>query len=433
MKLVADLHIHSHYSRATSKQLDLEHLCLVAQQKGVGLIGTGDFTHPKWLEEIEQKLVPIPGEEGLYELREDLRKVVEKQIPPSCRSRVRFLLSVEISSIYKQDDAVRKVHNLVFVPNFSVAKKLNQRLAKIGNLHSDGRPILGLSSKHLLEYTLESDPLSYLIPAHVWTPHFAVFGSMSGFNSIEACFGDLSQHIFALETGLSSDPAMNHRISMLDKYTLISNSDAHSAAKLAREANIVDIDPSFGALRHAMETADPKQFLGTIEFYPEEGKYHLDGHRNCSARLWPKERMKRKGLCPVCGKPVTVGVLSRIEELADRPEHPADLPSRARPFINLVPLSEIIAETLGVGEASQAVQRLHHKLLAHLGNELSVLREIPLKDIETQGGALLAEGIRRVREGQLHIEAGYDGEYGTVKIFSPQERHAKTPQIALFA
>lgn len=432
MKLVADLHIHSHYSRATSRELNLEHLYEVAQTKGVGIIGTGDFTHPEWLSEIEEKLVPIAGEEGLYELREDLRKQVQQRVPPSCHARVRFLLTVEISNIYKQDGAVRKVHNLVFVPNFTVAKSFNQRLAKIGNLRADGRPILGLSSKRLLEMSLESHPLSYLIPAHVWTPHFAVFGSMSGFDSIEDCYGELSPHIFALETGLSSDPAMNYRLSLLDRYTLISNSDAHSAAKLAREANVVDINPSFEALRDAIQFADPKKFLGTIEFYPEEGKYHLDGHRSCQVRMTPQERKKANGFCSVCDKPVTVGVLSRVEELADRPKNPKQLPPKARPFVNLVPLIEVIAETLERGESSQGVQRLYGQLIAKLGNELYILQEAPLEDITAAGGDLLAQGIRRVRTGQLHITAGYDGQYGEIRLFSPEERKQPAIQATLF-
>lgn len=428
MKLVADLHIHSHFSRATSRDLDLEHLHVVAQEKGVDIVGTGDFTHPGWLAELRDKLVP--DGDGLYRLRDEMAEKMDQSVPAACRRPVRFLLTVEISSIYKKDGAVRKVHNLVLCPDFDAAARLNARLSRVGNLGSDGRPILGLDCRDLLEMVLESDPRSYLIPAHIWTPHFSVFGSMSGFDRIEDCFGDLTRHIFALETGLSSDPSMNWRLSALDRYTLVSNSDAHSPAKLAREANLLDIEPSFSALRQALESGDPRRFLGTVEFYPEEGKYHLDGHRQCRVRLTPEERAQLGGKCPVCGEAVTVGVLSRVEELADRA--PGERPERAAAYENLVPLPEVLGEVLDVGAGAQSVQRMWSGLLGRMGSELYILREAPLEELRRQSTELVTEAVRRVRQGELHIAAGYDGEYGTVKIFEPGERAARRGQTSLF-
>ncbi|MDW8283270.1 MAG: endonuclease Q family protein [Myxococcales bacterium] len=428
MNLVVDMHVHSRFSRATSRDLDLEHLYVSAQLKGVGIVGTGDFTHPQWFAELADKLEP--AEEGLYRLRADLRRALDARVPPACRADVRFLLTVETAHIYKKDGAVRKVHNLVLVPDLQAAATLRERLGRIGNLASDGRPILGLPCRDLLEMVLEIGRGACLIPAHVWTPHFSLFGSMSGYDSLEACYGDLSSHIFALETGLSSDPPMNWRWSALDRFTLVSNSDPHSPGKLAREANVVDIDPSFPALRRALETGEG--FLGTIEFFPEEGKYHLDGHRGCRMRLEPEERVRLGGLCPACGKPVTVGVLSRVEALADRPA--GYRPERARPFTSLVPLPEVLAEVLGVGPTTEGVRRLHHKLLGQMGNELYILREAPTADVARYGGELLGEALRRMRAGEVHIEAGYDGEYGTVRLLPPGERERRRArqQISLF-
>lgn len=440
MKLYADLHIHSHFSRATSRDLDLEHLYLSAQQKGVGLVGTGDFTHPGWFAEISEKLVPSPGEEGLFRLRPDLARAVDEKLPPSCRADVRFVLTVETSHIYKKDGAVRKVHNLVVAPSFAAAAAINTRLGRLGNLTSDGRPILGLDSRDLLEIVLQEGQGGFLIPAHIWTPHFSVFGSMSGFDTLEACYGDLTPHIFALETGLSSDPAMNWRISALDRFTLVSNSDPHSPGKLGREANQLDIDPSFPALREALEGCDPRRFLGTIEFYPEEGKYHLDGHRPCQVRQTPAERAQQGGVCPGCGGRVTVGVLSRVEALADRPADWTPRHERARPFTNLVPLPEVLGEVLGVGAGAVSVRRVFHRVLAGLGSELHILRDAPLEDVVRaagEDGALLGEALRRMRAGQVHFAPGYDGVYGVVRLFAEGERErrssAQKGQGSLFA
>jgi PHP family Zn ribbon phosphoesterase len=307
----ADLHIHSKYSRACSRDCDLEHLAWWARRKGVSVVGTGDFTHPAWLEHLRENLEP--AEPGLFRLRADLDREVERTLPPSCRGPVRFMLSVEISTIYKRAERTRKVHHLIYVPDLEAAERFDQRLARIGNIASDGRPILGLDSRDLLEITLESGPGSYLIPAHAWTPWFAVLGSKSGFDAVEDCYADLAGHVFALETGLSSDPAMNWRVSSLDRYTLTSNSDAHSPPMLAREASVFDTDVDYFAIRRALETREG--YGGTVEFFPEEGKYHLDGHRKCDVCLEPAESRRHDGRCPVCRKPLTIGVLHRVEEL----------------------------------------------------------------------------------------------------------------------
>ncbi|MBI5415912.1 MAG: DNA helicase UvrD [Candidatus Omnitrophica bacterium] len=429
MKFYADLHIHSHYSRATSKDLDLEHLFYWAQLKGIQVVGTGDFVHPSWLAELKEKLEP--AEEGLFRLKPARARPMEEKILPRCRGEVRFMLTVEISSIYKKLGKVRKVHNVVFVPSFAAAEKLQSRLETIGNIRSDGRPILGLDSRDLLEIVLETDPLACLIPAHIWTPWFSALGSSSGFDRVSDCFADLTKHIFAVETGLSSDPLMNWRLKQLDPFVLVSNSDAHSPAKLGREATIYDTGLSYPAIYRALSDPKDKGLAGTIEFFPEEGKYHYDGHRACKTRLHPRETRKRQGLCPVCGKPVTVGVMARVEELADRPE--GEKSARWRPYHNLIPLPEIIAEAKGLaGPGSKSVQQLYVKILSQLGNELFVLREAPLEQIEAAAGDLVAEGVRRVREGKVEIAAGYDGEYGKVHIFSGEDHLRKEGQLTIF-
>ncbi|RIK44269.1 MAG: AAA family ATPase [Chloroflexi bacterium] len=427
-KLVADLHIHSHYSRATSRDLDFEHLNLWAQLKGVHVVGTGDIAHPGWLAEMRQKLEP--AEEGLFRLKEEYTQALADQAPPACRGPVRFMLAGEVSNIYKRDGQVRKVHHILFVPSLAAVERLQAALEKIGNIRADGRPILGLDSRDLLEIVLETDPQGYLIPAHIWTPWFAVLGSKSGFDSIEACFGDLTSHIFALETGLSSDPPMNWRVSSLDRYTLVSNSDAHSPPKLAREATVFHTEPSYSAIFAALKSGDPNAFGGTLEFFPEEGKYHCDGHRNCNVRWEPEETTAHQGRCPVCGKEVTVGVLNRVATLADRP--PGGRPARTHPYANLIPLPEILGEVLGVGAGARKVQQAYQTLLGKLGPELSILQDAPLPDLVRVGGELLAEGIRRMRSGEVSIAAGYDGEYGVIKLFEQQERSVSTAQLDLF-
>jgi uncharacterized protein (TIGR00375 family) len=427
MKFVADLHLHSHFSRATSPQLDLEHLSKWAQLKGVTVVGTGDFTHPGWLDEVEKKLEP--AEEGLFWLKEEFSRTTQAEIPKACRGEVRFMLTTEISNIYTRHSRGRKVHNLIFAPSIAVARKIQARLESIGNIRSDGRPILGLDSRDLLEITLESDPQAYFIPAHIWTPWFSMLGSKGGFDSVEACFGDLTPQLFAVETGLSSDPLMNWRLQQLDRFVLVSNSDAHSPQKLAREANLFDTELSYPAIWNALKDENDRGFLGTMEFFPEEGKYHYDGHRLCKTRLHPCETKAYKGNCPVCGKPVVVGVMARVEELADRPE--GEKSPRARPYFNIIPLPEIIGDAKNQNATTKAVDEVFHKLLAGIGNELFILQEAPLADIERVGGSLIAEGIRRMRAGEVNIAAGYDGEYGKINLFTPEEREQQKMQVSL--
>lgn len=428
MKFYADLHLHSYYSRATSKNLNLEYLSLWAQMKGIRVVGTGDCVHPGWLKELKEKLEP--AETGLFKLKQERAASVEREIPPACRAPVRFMLTCEISNIYKRLDKVRKIHNIIFVPGFDAAEKIQARLNRIGNLASDGRPILGLDSRDLLEIVLESDPLSYLIPAHIWTPWFSAMGSQSGFDRMADCFADLASRVFAVETGLSSDPPMNWRLSQLDPYVLVSNSDAHSPAKLGRESTVYDTECSYPAVYRALSDPKDKGLIGTVEFFPEEGKYHYDGHRNCRARLHPRETIKNAGLCPACGKPVTVGVMSRVEALADHPDGRKS--PRWRPYARLIPLPEIISDAKGVGPNSKGVQAIFRNMLNTFGNEMFILRDAPIDEIKKASGPLIAEGIRRVRHEEVEIAAGYDGEYGTVKIFSPSERGTAQDQLTLF-
>jgi DNA helicase-2/ATP-dependent DNA helicase PcrA len=424
MKLVADLHIHSHFSRATSKALDPEHLAQWAQKKGITLVGTGDFTHPGWLSELQDKL--IQAEEGLYQLRPDLQKAACSQVPSSCRATTRFLLSGEISCIYKKNGKTRKVHNLVLMPNMTSVLRLNERLRRIGNILSDGRPILGLDSRNLLEIVLEANEKGLLIPAHIWTPWFSVFGSKSGFDCLEECFEDLLGHIHALETGLSSDPPMNRRLSLLDNYVLVSNSDAHSPGKLGREANLFDIPLDYPHLIQAM--IDGKGLLGTIEFFPEEGKYHLDGHRKCRVKVHPEETRKLQEICPVCGRHLTVGVLHRVDDLADR-----DTPKLSKDFFSLIPLPEVLAEILNCGPSTKKVLSFYEMLLSALGPELKILMETPLIDIEASGGPVLAEAVKRMRQNQVIREGGYDGQFGIIRLFEHSERQAVAGQMTLFS
>lgn len=411
MFFYADLHIHSKYSRATSKSCNLEELAVWAQKKGLGVISTGDFTHPAWFAEIQEKLIPAGN--GVFRLRPDIEKEIFKTSTP-----VRFVLSVEISTIYKKWDKTRKVHHVVFVPDMEAAGKFRDKLGSIGNIKSDGRPILGLDSRDLLEITLESGEGSYIIPAHIWTPWFSVLGSKSGFDSIEDCYGDLSEHIFAVETGLSSDPEMNWKVSKLDKYRLVSNSDAHSPSKLAREATVFDTEPDYYSMMNALKTGDG--YVGTVEFFPEEGKYHEDGHRKCNVCLSPQESLKFNNICPVCGKPLTIGVLNRVCALADRSFDSTFKPSTAGEVFSLVPLQEIIAEINCVGAQSKSVVTEYERLIRKFGSELSILRETPLDDL-SKDSPLLGEGISRLREGKVIKHAGYDGEYGVIRLFDDSE------------
>jgi DNA helicase-2/ATP-dependent DNA helicase PcrA len=425
MRVLADLHIHSPFSRATSRELRIETLHLWAQKKGVRLLGTGDFTHPTWLREILEKLEP--AEEGFWRLRPELARVVDREVPESCRADVRFVLQGEISTIYKKDGRTRKVHHLVLLPDRSSAERLIMRLERVGNLRGDGRPILGLDSRDLLEMVLDASQEGILVPAHVWTPWFSVFGSRSGFEGLEECYADLTGHVTALETGLSSDPAMNWRCSWLDSYQLISNSDAHSPSRLGREANWLDIPICFSGLRKALDTGDG--LLGTIEFFPEEGKYHLDGHRACAVRMDPGETIARGGLCPSCGKPVTVGVLHRVDQLADR--QAGFVPKKMKPFHRLLPLEEVLGELLGCGPSSRKVQELYHKLLCRWGPEIPLLSELPLESLREASMKPLAEALDRMRRGKVFLEPGFDGQYGVVRLFDPAEVPSLGGQMSL--
>ncbi|MBI2640282.1 MAG: DNA helicase UvrD [Candidatus Sungbacteria bacterium] len=421
MRIIADFHIHSPYARAVSKEMTLENLDYWARLKGITVMGTGDFTHPAWIKEIKSKLEP--AEPGLYRIK--------KQEARSKDSGTRFMLTVEISSIYSKGGKGRRVHNLIFFPSIESAEKFNAALGWQGNLKSDGRPIVGVGSKELLKIALDIDPRCFFVPAHVWTPWFSLFGSMSGFDTVEECFDEYAKYIYALETGLSSDPAMNWRLSALDKYALISNSDSHSLRRIGREANIFDAELSYDGLVSAIKSKDPQKFLSTIEFFPEEGIYHYDGHRNCKTRLTPKETREQKKLCPVCGKPVTVGVMYRVEELADRPE--GFRPPDAIPYKNMVPLDEIIAEAFGVASATtKRVQGEYKKLVQEFGGELPILFDVTAGELARHARPEVAEGIMRVREGRLHIEPGYDGLYGKVKIFEDGEREDISKQKSLF-
>ncbi len=418
MKFIADLHVHSKFSRATAKNLDLENLYIAAQLKGITVVGTGDFTYPAWFSEICEKLEP--AEEGLFKLKDEIAKACDEQVPASCRNSVRFILSTEISNIYKKNDKTRKNHNLVLVPDLAVAEKFSAKLDSIGNIKSDGRPILGLDARNLLEILLEASDQAFLIPAHIWTPWFSVLGSKSGFNSIKECFEDLTPHIFAAETGLSSDPPMNWRVSGLDGLTLVSNSDAHSPLNLGREANLLNTRLSYHGIKSAIKSGDTDAFLGTFEFYPQEGKYHLDGHRNCKIRLNPRETKDYDGQCPVCGKALTIGVLNRVEELADRIQ--GLKPPTHHSYHSIIPLAEIISDILQVGVKSKKVKTSYQKALVQLGSEFNILHTLDTDKINSAGIPLLGEAIRRMRQNEVEIIAGYDGEYGRIKIFNSDER-----------
>ena len=408
MKMIADLHIHSRFSMATSKEGTPENLDFWARKKGISLIGTGDFTHPVWREELKERLVSEGN--GLYRLRDAYVKEESRKFPGE---GTRFVVSGEISSIYKKNGKTRKVHNVILLPSLEAADAMAQRLEKIGNIHSDGRPILGLDSHDLLEMMLDVCPEGILIPAHIWTPHFSVLGAKSGFDSVEECFEELAPYIHALETGLSSDPAMNWRISKLDRYQLVSNSDAHSPSKLGREANLLDIDCSYEGLYRAIQTGEGLE--GTVEFFPEEGKYHFDGHRKCGVSLSPVEAERLGGICPVCGKKLTMGVDHRVEQLADRAE--GFVKKDGKKYESLVPLPEVISACMGYSTASKKVQGCFEQMLQKLGTEFDILRNVPAEDIKSCAGERIAEGIENVRTGNVKRIPGYDGEYGKIELF----------------
>jgi DNA helicase-2/ATP-dependent DNA helicase PcrA len=427
MNFYADFHIHSHFSLATSRLLTPEHLDRWGRIKGIRVVGTGDFTHPGWLAELKEKL--DPAEPGLYRLKPALRLPAFGGAADA-DDGVRFLLTAEISCIYKRSDRVRKVHNVLFAPDFETAERIQNRLRSMDfNITSDGRPILGFDSRDLLELALHASPDVFFVPAHIWTPWFSALGDKSGFDSIRECYADLADHIHAVETGLSSDPPMNWLCSPLDSYALISNSDAHSPEKLGREANRFDAELSYPAITEALKHPDSGRFLGTVEFFPQEGKYHHDGHRKCGVSWTPEETARHGGICPVCGNKVTVGVLNRVHQLADRrnPDGKAVRP----PFRSVIPLCEVLSEIRSSGPHSKAVQADYAALIRRLGSELNILLDAAEEDIRTAGGKLLVEAVRRMRAGRVSVEAGYDGEYGRIRVFGPEDRQSLS-QESLF-
>ncbi|MGH2452294.1 MAG: endonuclease Q family protein [bacterium] len=396
MRVIADLHLHSKYSRATSREMDVENLARWCKIKGISLVGTGDFTHPVWFRELRAKLKP--NGRGLFTY-----------------DGMHFLLTVEVSNIYPQGGRLRKIHNLILAPSFEVVERINAVLGRFGNLMADGRPTLSLPSDKLVEYIVELSPDCLVIPAHAWTPWFSLYGSNSGFDALEDCFRDQTRHITAVETGLSSDPPMNWRLSELDQVMLMSNSDAHSPAKLGREANVFEMDSDYAELVRILRERDTSRFLYTLEFFPEEGKYHFDGHRNCNRRLSPKETKAYGGICPVCRRPLTVGVMHRVEALADREE--GYVPEGAVPYRNLIPLEEIIAEAKGAGVGTGGVREEYFRLCKEFGGEFNVLLDTPLNDLAGTASPRVVEGLRRAREGQVVIKPGYDGVFGEIHIF----------------
>ena len=421
MKFIADFHLHSKFSRATSFRSTLENFSKWMKIKGIKVLGTGDFTHPEWFKNLKEKLEE--AEPGLFRLK-------------NSKDENRFILTTEISCVYSKRGKLRKVHLIIFAPSFEAVKKINQRLSFVGNLNADGRPTFGSDAKEILKTLLSVCENCLIVPSHAWTPWFSIFGSRSGFDSIEECFEDYSKYIFAIETGLSSNPEMNWRLSALDKITLISCSDAHSPENIGREANIFEgeelsYEAVVGAIKK-VRNLKPKtlNLIYTIEFFPEEGKYHYDGHRNCGIRLSPKETKKYSGICPVCGKPLTIGVLNRVEQLADRPE--GFKPQGTVPFLSLVPLKEIIADAINQGVDTTEVEKEYKKLIEKFKNEFEILLKVDGKELKNVTLPEIAEGITRVREGKVIIEPGYDGVYGKIRIFSKEEKKDSLNQGTLF-
>jgi len=412
MEFIADFHIHSKYSRATSRDMDVGHIAEWAKIKGITLMGTGDFTHHLWLEELKNNLEDLGN--GIFKYKE-----------------VYFVLTAEISSIYSKNGRTYRIHNMLFSPSLKTTDKINATLARYGNLASDGRPILGMDAAQIARIIFDIDENCMVVPGHIWTPWFSLFGSMSGFDKIADCFEEQTPKIFALETGLSSDPAMNWRLSALDRFTLISNSDSHSPQKIGREANVFDCELDYKTIREVLKNKDKTRFLYTIEFFPEEGKYHFDGHRLCAVRLSPQETRQYKGRCPKCGRLVTVGVMNRVEQLADRPEN--FTPENAIPYRNLISFDEIVAEAKGMSKSSLAVGREYRALVAKFGTEFEILLKASKEDLMKNLPARIAEGVLRVRQGKVNIKAGFDGEYGRISIFGDEDKQQKQEeQLSLF-
>ena len=412
MEFIADFHIHSKYSRATSRDMDLEHIAEWAKLKGITLMGSGDFTHHLWLEELKNNLEDLGN--GLFKYRD-----------------IYFILTGEISNIYSKKGKTYRIHNIIFAPSFKTVDKINEVLSRYGNLSSDGRPILGLDVAEMARIIFDIDENCMIVASHIWTPWFSLFGSMSGFDKIEDCFEEQTPKIFAGETGLSSDPAMNWRLSCLDRITLISNSDSHSPQKIGREANVFNCELDYRTIREVLKTKDKKRFLYTIEFFPQEGKYHFDGHRLCGICWSPKETKENRGLCPKCKRPVTVGVMNRVEQLADRPE--GFIPHNAIPYKNLIPLDEIIAEAKGIAKDSLSIERDYRSIVSKFGNEFEVLMKVPEEELRKNLAFRIAEGIMRMRQGKINIRPGFDGEYGKISIFDAEEKKPKdNQQLSLF-
>jgi len=410
MRQIIDFHIHSKYARATSKFFELEEMVKWSEIKGVDIISCADFTHPTWFKTLQSKLLEDEPGSGLYKLK-------------SSDSKVRFIISTEVSCIYRQGDKTRRLHLCILMPNLEAAGKFNQALSDRGaKLASDGRPILGMSAKQVLEIMLETDKRAMMIPAHAWTPWFAVFGSKSGFDSLEECFEELTPHIKAIETGLSSDPIMNWRLKELDDLTLVSNSDAHSGPQIGREANVMDLrKKTYDEIVDIIAKKDKQRFLYTIEFYPEEGMYHWDGHRDCNFSCSPEESKKRKGICPKCKKPLTIGVLNRVDKLANISQKNIDS-SKHIPYKSIVPLPNLIADYFAVGRGSKKVQILFMDIINKAGNEFKVLLDLEEAELKKFMPDLLAEGIIRMRQSKIKLNPGFDGQYGTVEVFSEKEK-----------
>ena len=406
--MIADLHIHSRFSRATSQEMSIPKITEYAKLKGIGMVGTGDFTHPEWLKELKEYL---QFKDGVYEY-----------------AGIKFVLTVEVNNIYTKNGKLRRIHNIIFAPDFQTVEKINGYLSRYGKLEVDGRPTLSLATDEMLKALLDISEEIFLVPSHIWTPWFSLFGSNSGFDSIEECFGSLSERVFALETGLSSDPAMNWRLSSLDRCTLVSNSDAHSPNRLGREANVFTEELNYQDLKSVLEKKDRSKFLYTIEFYPEEGKYHYDGHRRCQIRLSPKEARLNNNLCPVCSRSITIGVLHRVEMLADRPE--GFIPENSIPYKNLIPLEEIIAEAMGVGRETVGVKNEYQRLCKLFGSEFNILLNTPIEELMDNTQEKIALGIERARNGNVIINPGYDGEFGTIKLF--EQKTSSEAQLGLF-
>jgi uncharacterized protein (TIGR00375 family) len=420
MRFIADFHVHSKYSRATSKNMDVENMARWANLKGVSLLGTGDFTHPFYFAELKQKLLPLGN--GLFTLKKEFKK-------NNTQSEIHFMLTTEVSNMFQQGGGSRRIHTMIFAPSFQIVEKINEELSQLGKLSSDGRPIFGFSAKELVEIITDVSDECFIVPAHAWTPWFSVFGANSGFDSIEECFEEQTKHISCIETGLSSDPQMNWRWSKLDKIALISNSDAHSPNRIGREANVFDGEMSFKEIVKAIKTKDKNKFLSTIEFFPEEGKYHYDGHRACDVLFSPAESRNNKNICPVCGRKLTIGVMNRVEALSDRPE--GFVPENVIPYKHLIPLQEIIAEALNQGVETKGVENEYFRLVSIFGTEYRILLDLSLEELEKSTPPKILEGIKKVREGDLNIIPGYDGVYGKIQIFGEKEKE-ETKQLGLF-